>query len=147
MKYLIIIFLFIISSNDVVAQSSPDEIVETFFEKYKTGGSTDALNYIYSKNDWVNPSSDDVLLLKNQMETLTEDYVGKYYGYELILEKKLSDSYVLKSYLVKYGRQPLRFNFQFYKPNKEWIFHGFSFDANLTEEIKEAAKLYNFRLN
>ncbi len=147
MKHIIVILLLILFSNNLQAQSTPEEMVETFFVKYKVRGTSEAINYIYSKNDWINSSSDDVILLKNQMESLTEDYIGKYYGYELILEKKLSDSYVLKSYLVKFGRQPLRFNFQFYKPNKEWIFYGFSFDANLTEEIKEAAKLYNFRLN
>ncbi|MFP4845976.1 hypothetical protein [Winogradskyella sp. PE311] len=133
--------------NFSYSQDSPEEMVKTFFSKYKELGSTEALNYVYSKNEWVNNKSDDVVALKRQMAGLTEDYVGKYYGYELILEKKLSDSYVLKSFLVKYGRQPLRFTIQFYKPNKEWVFHGFSYDANLTEEIKEAAKLYNYRLN
>ncbi|MFD2823730.1 hypothetical protein ACFS5M_08620 [Lacinutrix iliipiscaria] len=147
MKNFIVLILIVISSSSFYAQSSPEEMVEKFFEKYKTEGSTTALNYLYSKNDWVSQSSDDVILLKNQMEALKEDYVGKYYGYELILEKNLSDSYVLKSYLVKYGRQPLRFTFQFYKPNDVWVFHGFSYDANLIEEVKEAAKLYNFRLH
>ena len=131
----------------MVAQEVTDDMVEIFFEKFKNEGSTVALDYVYSTNKWVSQSSDDVISLKNQMNNLTEDFVGKYYGYELILEKRLSDSYILKSYLVKYGRQPLRFTFQFYKPDKEWRFHGFSFDGSLTEEIKEAAKLYNYRLN
>jgi hypothetical protein len=139
--------LSLVAASFSFSQESPEEMVEVFFSKYKDDGPTDALNYLYSKNDWVNENSDDVIILKNQMATLTEDYVGKYYGYELILEKKLSDSYILKSVLVKYDRQPLRFTFQFYKPNDKWIFHGFSFDANLTEEVKEAAKLHNYRLN
>jgi hypothetical protein len=143
----IFLCLSLITVSFSYAQESPDEMVEIFFSKYKDAGSTDALNYLYSKNDWVSESSDDVVNLKNQMSTLTEDYVGKYYGYESILEKKLSDSYILKSILVKYGRQPLRFTFQFYKPDDTWVFHGFSFDANLTDEVKEAAKLYNYRLN
>ena len=147
MKNYFVIFIVLVFSNSLIAQSSPEEIVEEFFEIYKDKGSTSALNFIYSKNDWISQSSDDVILLKNQMESLTEDYVGKYYGQELILEKKISDSYILKSYLVKYGRQPLRFTFQFYKPNDKWLFHGFSFDANLTEEVKEAARLNNYRLN
>lgn len=143
----IFLTLALISAMQSFSQGSTDEMVEIFFTKYKNDGSTSALNYVYSKNEWISQSSDDVINLKNQMNSLTEDFVGKYYGYELILEKRLSDSYVLKSYLVKYGRQPLRFTFQFYKPDKEWIFHGFSYDANITDEIKEAAKLYNFRLN
>lgn len=129
------------------SQESPEEMVDIFFEKYKNEGSTSAMNNIYEKNQWISQTSDDVVNLKKQMEELTEDFIGKYYGYELILEKKLSDSYVLKSFLVKYGRQPLRFTFQFYKPDDQWVFYGFSYDANLTEEVKEAAKLYNYRLN
>lgn len=129
------------------SSETPEEMMEIFFKKYKNEGATAALNDIYKKNEWVNPASEDVQNLIRQMSGLTEDYVGKFYGYEMILEKKLSDSFILKSVLVKYGRQPLRFTFQFYKPNDKWVFYGFSYDANLTDEIKEAAKLYNFRLN
>lgn len=147
MKIKLLIIAICFGCTTMVAQEVTDDMVEIFFEKFKNEGSTVALDYVYSTNKWVSQSSDDVISLKNQMNNLTEDFVGKYYGYELILEKRLSDSYLLKSYLVKYGRQPLRFTFQFYKPDKEWRFHGFSFDGNLTEEIKEAAKLYNYRLN
>ena len=134
-------------SNSAFTQESPEEIIITFFEKYKDSNSTTALDYLYGKNKWVNKVSDDILNIKKQVASLTEDYVGKYYGYEEILEKKLSDSFILKSYLVKYERQPLRFTFQFYKPDKEWIVFSFGFDANLDDEIEEAAKLYRYRLN
>lgn len=142
-----ILILTFFSISSVLAQDSPDEIVEAFFNKYKNEGSTVAINYLYDLNDWVSKSSDDVIALKNQMNNLTEDYVGKYYGYEHILDKHLSDCYELKSFVVKYERQPLRFTFQFYKPNDKWMFHGFSFDTNLTEEIKESARLHNNRLH
>ena len=129
------------------SQQTPDEMVNTFFEKFKENGSTEALNFLYEQNEWISKSSDDVILLKNQMESLSEDYIGKYFGYEQIVEKKLSDSFILRSYIVKYSRQPLRFTFKFYRPDDLWIFYGFSYDANLSEEIEEAAKLYRFRLN
>ena len=54
---------------------------------------------------------------------------------------------ILKSYLVKYDRQPIRFTFQFYKPNKEWRIHSFKYDGNIDDEIEEAAKLYYFKLD
>jgi hypothetical protein len=142
--FLVIAFL---ATLQVSGQDSPDEIVEKFFTKYKEDGSDEALDYLYDLNDWVSKDSDDIIALKLQMRNLTEDYVGKYYGYEHILDKHLSDCYELKSFVIKYGRQPLRFVFQFYKPNDIWIFHGFSYDANLTEEIKESARLHNNRLH
>ena len=80
--------------------------------------------------------------LKNQMEGLTEDFIGKYYGFELIAEKKITDSYILLSYLVKYDRQPLRFTFQYYKPNDEWRLYSFEYDGNLDAELEESAKIY-----
>ena len=146
LKFNILILAFFTISVSF-AQDSPEDMVQNFFDKYKSEGSTPALDYLYDLNDWVGNSSDDVIALKNQMKNLTEDYVGKFYGYEHLLDKNLNDCYVLKSYIVKYGRQPLRFTFQFYKPNDKWIFHGFSYDANLTEEVKESAKLYHYRLN
>jgi hypothetical protein len=147
MKNLIVLFLITFLTHNLYAQASPDEMVEKFFETYKKEGPSSAVNYIYGKNKWINLSSDDVIGLKNQIKSLTEDYVGKYYGHELLVEKKITDRFILKSYLVRYGRQPFRFIFQFYKPNDEWVFQGFSFDINLIEEVKEAAKLSNFRLN
>lgn len=147
MKQGIFLITVILFSNLSFSQESPDEMVTSFFEKFKNNGSADALNFLYDYNQWISKSSDDVILLKNQMASLTEEYIGNYFGYEKIVEKKLSDSFILKSYLVKYARQPLRFTFKFYKPNDTWIFYGFSYDANLSEEIEEAAKLYRFRLN
>jgi hypothetical protein len=137
----------ILAFNFSFSQDSPEDIITTFFEKFKDSSSTIALDYLYGKNQWVNKVSDDIMNVKKQVGSLTEDYVGKYYGYEEILEKKLSDSFILKSYLVKYGRQPFRFTFQFYKPDKEWMVFSFGFDASLDDEIEESAKLYRYRLN
>lgn len=53
---------------------------------------------------------------------MTLDYIGKYYGYEIITTKKFSESFELHSYLVKSDRQPIRFIFKFYKPNDKWVF-------------------------
>lgn len=147
MKKIIFIICLTLTCFATNAQSEIDDIIDTFFKNYEEKGSTYALDNLYGVNKWIDLNGSVMMNLKEKMETLTEDFVGKYYGYELIVEKRLADSFVLRSYLVKYGRQPLRFTFQFYKPNKEWILQNFKYDGALDEEIEEAAKLYHFRLN
>ncbi|MDY7395762.1 hypothetical protein UMM65_10945 [Aureibaculum sp. 2210JD6-5] len=124
------------------AQNSPKEIVSKFFTDYKNEGASKALDNLYSNNKWMNRATDAITQLKQQLGTLDEDYVGKYYGYELIVEKKLSDSFILMSYLVKFDRQPIRFTFQFYKPDNEWRTHSFKYDGSIDDEIEESAKVY-----
>lgn len=147
MKKIIIVIPFLLLTFVSLAQKSPKEIVDQFFEEFSTKGSSEALDNLYKPNKWITRNTDAITQLKSQIDGLNEDYVGKYHGYEFILEKRLADSYILMSYLVKYDRQPIRFTFQFYKPNKEWVIQSFIFDGDMDEEVKEAAKLYNFRLN
>lgn len=126
----------------VVAQNTPKEMATKFFVDYKSEGASKALDKLYSSNKWMERVTDGITNLKSQLEGLNEDYVGKYYGYELIGEKKLAESYVLLSYLVKFDRQPIRYTFQFYKPDETWVLYSFKFDANIDNEIEESAKLY-----
>lgn len=101
------------------------------------------MDELYSTNPWMQRNIDAVTKLKNEMEGLNENFVGKYYGYELITEKRISNSYLLQSYLVKYDRQPIRYTFQFYKPDKTWIINSFQYDGGLESELEESAKIYN----
>ncbi|RAJ13023.1 hypothetical protein [Olleya aquimaris] len=123
-------------------QNKPEEIVTNFFNEYKNDGASKAIDNLYSTNKWMARATDAITKLKQQLSALNEDFVGQYYGYELIVEKKLSDSFILMSYLVKYDRQPIRFTFQFYKPENQWRIHSFKYDSNIDEEIEESAKAY-----
>ena len=146
MKKITLIFTFIFANLLLInAQSSPDGYIEKFFETFQKKGSTPALDELYSSNKWVSKAEDAVANLKSQMVELTVDYVGELHGYELITKKKLSDSYILYSYLVKYDRQPIRFTFQFYKPNKTWRLQSFKFDASLDDELEEAVMINNLK--
>lgn len=131
----------------VVAQMTPKEIVTKFFTEYEASGASAALDNLYATNPWMQRNTDAVTNLKSQMEGLNEDFVGKYHGYELIVEKKFSDSYLLLSYLVKFDRQPIRYIFQFYKPEDTWRLHSFEFDGEVDEEIKEASRMYYLDLH
>jgi hypothetical protein len=109
-KTIILIPVFLLNLL-VFSQKSPKEIVDQFFVEFENKGSSVALDNLYKPNSWISRNTDAVTQLKSQISGLNEDYVGKYYGYELILEKRLADSYILMSYMVKYDRQPIRFTF------------------------------------
>ncbi len=141
-RILSVVFLLLATSTLSTVRAQPDEMVKRFFETYQERGSTAALDDLYDSNPWMSKAEDAVQNLKTQMEGLTEDFVGKFHGYEEITTKSLSSSFVLKSYLVRFDRQPLRFTFEFYKPDDTWRIYGFQYDGSLDDEIEEAAKLY-----
>ena len=144
---LISITLILIAGFSVAAQNEPKELVKTFFDDYQDIGSSKALDNLYATNKWMDRATDAITNLKSQLEGLNVDYVGKFHGYELIVEKKLAESYVLLSYLAIFDRQPIRYTFQFYKPNDKWLIYSFKFDGSIDDEIEEAAKLYYLDLN
>ena len=140
MKNLLFIILTIFISGNLFAQSTPEEMFDTFFEEYKEDPNK-AIDYIFSKNTWI-LESEDTSEIKNLLNKLTVDFVGNYIGYDLMVEKVISGRFVLLSYLVRYDRQPFRFTFQFYKPDNEWMFFKFLLDDELFQEIEKSAELY-----
>ena len=138
----LLVVLFLLSSG-LYAQNTPKEIAEQFFDDYVKDGASAALDNLYFTNKWINRSADAVTNLKSKMEGLNLDFVGEFHGYEMLAEKKLGQSYVLLSYLAKFDRQPIRYIFQFYKPNDQWVVYSFKYDSSIDSEIEEAAKVYN----
>lgn len=125
-----------------VSAQTPDELVETFFNEYKTKGAIESLTNLYATNPWMARNIDSIEKLKGQLASYNEELVGKYYGYEPIARKSLGTSYVLMSYLIKFDRQPFRFTFQFYKPKDKWVLQAFQFDDSFDEELERAAEVY-----
>ena len=142
----VIIALLVLGALNVSAQSTPQHLLDKFFAAYKENAGQ-AVQDLYATNEWTMRKKDDIDHVVGTVNSLTETYVGAYYGYELITTKKFADSFQLYSYLVKYDRQPIRFVFKFYKPNDKWILYSFSLDDELDDEIEEAAKLYYLDLN
>ena len=140
--FLISIMIF---SFSTYGQSNPDNLIETFFKNYEKNPSK-AVEDIYSTNVWALRNRDGIETLKNEVNKYTVDYVGKYYGYELITKKQFSESFILYSYMVKYDRQPMRFIFKLYKANDKWSLFALSIDSDLDTEIEQSAKLYYLKL-
>lgn len=125
---------------------APEDLIKKFFSEY-TGNTSTAIDNLYATNAWAARMKDGIENIKKEINSYTIDYMGKYYGYEPIIKKQFSESFILFSYMVKYDRQPLRFTFQFYKPNDKWTIFSFKIDGNIDDEIEEAAKLYYLNLN
>lgn len=137
-KFTVFVVLCLFNFNFSFSQESNDAIIEKFFNLYKETPAI-AIDYIFGTNEWMERSQDQVDNVKNQIEKIIP-LMGEYYGFELITKKSIGKNLILKSYLVKYDRQPLRFNFTLYNPNKKWKILNFSYDDNLDEELVEAAK-------
>ena len=141
------LFITLFAVNTIQSQNTPKDIIETFFNSYEKNGSSKAIDDLYATNPWTSRIQDGINNIKNQIERYDIELVGEYYGYEELVTKKIGDSFVLKSYFVKYDRQLLRFTFQFYKPKDKWRLYSFAYDDNYDDEVKEAAKMYYLDLD
>ncbi len=117
-------------------------IPERFFALIAKGETSQAIDFLYGTNRWVDGNGDQVKNLKGELAKL-HGLVGGYLFNERIVEQKVGAHYAHLIYLVGFERQPLRFEFKVYKPGGDWRFQGVSFDARLTEDID---KLANGRL-
>ena len=136
-----LLLITIIFSISGYGQDSPEAIVEKFFNDYKSN--TDkAIDNLYSTNPWSKNLADAIGNMKREVNGYTESYMGKYYGSELITKQNCTESFVLFTYMAKYGRQPLKFAFEFYKPDKVWMLYSFNINSTIEDDVEQAAKLY-----
>ncbi len=134
----------VLLSNFVYGQSN-EKITEAFFKTYKESP-TRAYGNLFENNKWMKDKKSDIETVKIKLADFVSG-LGEYYGYEAITEKSVGESYILKSFLIKYERQPLRFTFLLYKPSDSWQIQNFAYDTNINDEIEEAAKAYRLKSN
>ncbi|MFB6344046.1 hypothetical protein ACE1ET_20175 [Saccharicrinis sp. FJH62] len=145
-KLIALTFVTILSTNILKAQTSIEEITTEFFKIYENSPQK-AVDFVFSTNKWIiDRNKDGIENVKNQLTSLL-GLVGDYYGYEMITDKSVGESYKLVSYMVKYDRQPIRFTFVFYKPKNKWQVQNFNYDDNLDDELEESGKVYRLLEN
>lgn len=145
-KFLPFVILTLLSSATSFSQQNADETITIkFFETFKTNPGK-AYNDLFSDNKWMKDKKADLETIRIKLVDFFSG-LGEYYGYEPITEKSAGESYVLKSFLIKYERQPVRFTFLLYRPNKIWQIQNFSYDTNIEDEVEEAAKAYRLKYN
>jgi hypothetical protein len=147
LKRIILFFLFVVFLNNLtsLAQTKSEEeaLTTQFFKTFKSDP-VKAYDNLFGDNKWISKS--DLETTKIKLRDYFAD-LGEFYGYEEITLKKAGESYILKSFLVKYDRQPVRITFILYKPVDKWKIQNFSYDTNLSDELEAAAKLDRLKEN
>lgn len=133
-KLSLFIAIFLSGSAMCLAQTSPEDITLRFFELYQEKGSDAAVDYVFSTNVWLSNAQSEVTTIKLQLKKGIA-IIGQYYGYELIEKKMLGESYAMLSYMLRYSRQPIKFTFILYKPDKNWQVQNMKFDDRLETDI------------
>ncbi|GHM98874.1 hypothetical protein WSM22_03640 [Cytophagales bacterium WSM2-2] len=129
-----------------LAQTDPQKMIDEFFNRYKSKNPNDAIDYIFSTNKWMADTQDQIDNIKFKLNG-TLKLLGEYKGFNPITKKTIGEHLSFHTFLVRYDRQPLRFNFLFYKASDQWAMYSFSYDDNLDEELKEAARAYKLKEN
>ena len=133
-----ILFLILIIPMSSFANDYQQEINE-FFKLYESGKKTEAVDSIYRTNPWMRAAADSIEHVKTQLRGI-EKLVGNYNGKEKIGEFKIKQRYVHITYLALYDRQPIRMEFQFYRPKTDWIIYSFSFDDKFPDDMEKKAR-------
>jgi len=129
------------------ASEPPDgyePIVDAFFSRLQEGKVDDAVDQLYASNPWMARSEDAVQQIKSQLGNL-KSLVGEYASHDLIVRKTLGGRLVYLNYLVSFDRQPLRFEFQFYRPRDKWMTYSSSFDDEVDEDLERQGRLESVR--
>lgn len=135
MKKYLLIFVLVLLAYSTEAQNSADSIPNIFFKIFDEKGSDAAIDYVYATNKYISNNIAANLKVKSELRKIVS-LIGKYHGNELIDKQSISDSYVRITYLARFNRQPLKFSFTMYKPNKIWQLQQLKFDDKVSEGFK-----------
>ena len=145
MKKIFLIVTSVLIALSSYSQMTKEDITANFFIEYQKDPLA-AYGKLFSRNKWMASQQSTIETNKIKLKDLL-DQLGSYHGVEFITEKQAGPSYILKSFLAKYDRQPVRFTFILYKPKDTWLLQNVIWDVDIDEELKEAAKIDRLRAN
>ena len=137
MKISLFLFTILLSFNSFASGYQSE--IDAFFKLYKKGEINKAIESIYKSNKYVSSNPDQIINIKNQLSSL-QGLVGEVNNINKIDTYLVGDNFVHVTYIVTYDRQPIRYEFQFFKVKQGWRISSFSFDDNLTNEIEILAR-------
>ncbi len=121
--------------SDLKAQEIlPEKIVENFFSLIQEKSPSTAIDYLFSNNPQLYQKSESLQQLKNFFLNI-DQFLGKFYGYEIIHKKEYHHSLYIIIVFTKYEKQPLKFLFVFYKPVNKWITYRFEVDTQYPDNF------------
>ena len=127
------------SASGANGETGYEPLIQKFFKTFEAGKVNEAIDQLYTTNKWAEQQRDMIQNIKTQFAGVG-GLVGQYRGRELVGTTTVGGRLVHVTYMVLYDRQPLRFEFQFYKPQNDWIIYSFSFDTKLSDELEASAR-------
>lgn len=126
-RTLVVGFLSLILVAPGLAQesASPSEQAERFLTEVGGGGVEGALDTICA-GSLLAANVQQLVLLKGQIEMALPLY-GGVLGFEKVEEEVFGDSLVRLTYLQKFERHPLVWEFFFYRPKDGWVLSNIQF--------------------
>ena len=129
------------------AQSAVKDLVNGFFMEYEAGDPASAFAYANA----LRPEAEgkrgalNVADLQAKFVELEKQF-GNYYGYDILVEQELGPNFVRYICFARYEYRPIRFTFEFYRPNSTWHLYALRIDRRMNTEIKEqSSKTFEFR--
>ncbi|MCC5451920.1 hypothetical protein LMJ53_09315 [Rheinheimera sp. UJ51] len=137
MKLSILFLATLLSFNSLAADYQTE--IDDFFKLYQSGKVDEAVDSIYRTNKYVSSIPDQIKNVKNQLNAL-EGLIGDINNIGKVDTYAVGDNFVHVTYLATYDRQPVRYEFQFFKVKSGWRIYSFSFDDGITQEIATEAR-------
>lgn len=141
-RTLVLLSILLISGGLKAQSDSLSAWCGQFFNELIDGKSHEALLVLYQDSPEIVEDTAAWNEMVYQLDQMTEAY-GPIFGYDSIQQKNLGESFMLLTYMGKYQYEPVRFTFEFYKPNKRWEIYGFAFDLNLVRDLEDASRDFN----
>ena len=139
------VFLFVVIASTAFSsctgpkkEKTPDDLSREFMELYKKNGARAV--YFFFEGNKFDPGVAGTEYAAKKLDTVVQE-LGNYRDYELLTCNKAGNSLVLLSYMVKYDREPIRFNLYYYKPDKEWLPYHYTFDTDLRKELDVSGEM------
>jgi hypothetical protein len=133
MKRILVLFvLVILIKHSSFSQETPESMVDNFFSYFNGDNTLQAIDYLISVGpNLKSDSSLSVRLNRNLQTAYTNN--GVYCGYELVEKEKVSDSYYIYTYFIKYLKNPVKIHFVFYRHKDKWFVNS----VNLIRQTNE----------
>lgn len=115
--------------------NSPEKICDHFFFLMQDN-SDNAVDFLFSTNPFFDlanmPQLDEI---KGKLNKLF--YFGNMHGWDFSSKRELSPNLSQYIYIARYTRQPIKVEFNFYKPDKRWQIQTFRFDEDFKNDFEK----------
>jgi len=142
-----ILSLCLFGITTIQAQSTVKDLVNGFFMEYEAGDPGSAFAYANALRPEEEGKRGALNVADLQAKFIElENQFGKYYGYDILVERELGPNFVRFVCFARYEYRPVRFTFEFYRPNGTWHLYALRIDRRMNTEIKEqSSKTFEFR--